>query len=191
MWKPRVLVSETPSFKILTVFRFQASFEQCLISLCLLVHVLIGPVLASTIRLPALDVYLSKVNLNADVIVSLHIGDHMWYLGFEIDIVVELESDAVDVAISLFEVFDEVEYFVRFCLISAVGGGVVEVVVEELGVGVGFVGPFEGLTDEIVDFGPGAVVKGGGTSSVDGFVDDVPCYCFAGVSSDGGLYEGF
>lgn len=81
----------------------------------------------------------------------------------------------MNVAASLLEALDKIEYFVRLSLLPFVSRSVVIVIVKQLGVGVSLMGPLKGLTDEVIDLVPNAVSDIFILFITYGLVDDVPC----------------
>jgi hypothetical protein len=106
---------------------------------------------------------------------------------------VKLEADTVDWASFLFQSLDHVVDGVTSTTVpSSVSSGMTIIIVEELGMRVSLVCPFESITDEVfhtsIDFTPWGIRSNLVRSTVlNCFIDDIPCPDSTLVSSNGGL----
>lgn len=120
----------------------------------------------------ALDVHLGKVDGDTKIVVSLDVLPNAFKLAIrEVDLNVQLETDTGDSAVSFLQVLDCFVDLVRFGRHPAGHRGVVKVIVEQLGIGVGGLGKLEGLAHKVIDL---SIRRGSDTIAINGFVDDVP-----------------
>jgi hypothetical protein len=130
------------------------------------------------------------VDFNADVIVSLHVGSNSIDMGGVVNVLVELEADTVDLAVSLFKVFYELKNSICFLAPKHINSCMIVIIVKQFGVGISLVSPFEGFADEIVDLVPDTVSNFLGLV-INGLINDIPGNCFARISAQNFMDVGF
>lgn len=159
LWRrhKRLLVGEAPSLIAHAVWLVEADVHHLAVKGSLSVEVFLLPVPEwAVLILSALDTDLRKVDLDADLVVSLDVlPNGIKALIVVREVFVELEADAIDAAASLLQVLDKVEDLVGLALFPAGRGtGGIVVIVEEFGMGTDLLGFLEDLASNIWNLRP-------------------------------------
>lgn len=191
---PGVLVGEAPGFETLAVRKLETRSEQVTIRFGLRCEIGVRPIFAVVVAvLSALDVDFGEVYKHVNVKIPLHIDLDVSNTRVEIDVLVELEADAINSTASVLQVLDKLINGCGFDLPIAFLGGMVEVIVEKECRWIGLPGPLERLTHEVIDIlVPDAITHDDArrvivACRIHCLVDHVPRDALAGVSSNSRL----
>lgn len=144
LFQPSVLVGEAPGLEALAVCISEASVQDLVVDRGLQLLGSVVPASAAAVSLSALDVDLGKVDLDAELVVSLQVLIDVVRLLAEVNVLVQLEADTVDWASSLLQVLDHIiDGIASTTIPAAISRGVTIVVVEELSSGIGLMSPLE------------------------------------------------
>lgn len=124
------------------------------------------------------------MHLDTKIIISFQVLCNKWHFGIEINIHMKLETNTMDRAPTVFQVFDQIVGCISPAAVPAtIHGHMTVVIIEKLCIWVSFMSPLECLANEIVDLDPGCVFTDVVWRSIlDCLVDDVPGKGFALVS---------